>query len=75
MDKDTLKSTEVVLMYWLQISLLYFISPKKLKDINCLSCSQPPNVALALSASWEQLVLVVAADRLAAALPGTVEGA
>lgn len=38
-------------------------------------CSQSPNVALALSASWEQLVLLAAANRLAAALPRAVERA
>lgn len=61
-------------MYWLQISLLFILNPKKKKKKATdgqgkkLSSSQPPNVALALSASWEQLVLA-AAGRLAATLP------
>lgn len=66
-------------MYWLQISFLFIISPKKKSDrwtgeVKCSLCSQPPNIALALSTSWKQLVLV-AADRLAATLPGAMERA
>lgn len=37
--------------------------------------SQPPNVALALSAPWQQSVFPARADHLASALSGTVKSA
>lgn len=39
----------------------------------CVGDSQPPNVALALSAAWQQSVLLATSNYLAPTLPGTVE--